>query len=110
MPSEELRDLRALLRHRHQWVWIRTRVQNALQAMALSNGLLRGPSLWSQTGQQVMAALPLAPHAAHRRTELQALYRQLDAQIDTLDERVFDQARQCDTGRASRVNTHDRTR
>jgi transposase len=39
-----------------------------------------------------MASLPLAPHAAHRRTELQALYRQLDAQIDQLDERVMDQA------------------
>ena len=39
LPSKELRDLRALLRHRHQWVRMRTRVQNALQAMALANGL-----------------------------------------------------------------------
>jgi transposase len=39
MPSKELRDLRALLRHRHQWVRIRTRVHNALQAIALSHGL-----------------------------------------------------------------------
>lgn len=39
MPSSELRDLRTLLRHRHQWVRIRTRVQNTLQAMALSHGL-----------------------------------------------------------------------
>src|SRR2546429_4618267 len=42
MPSKELRDLRALLCHRHQWVRTRTRVQNALQAMALTNGLRRG--------------------------------------------------------------------
>jgi transposase len=28
MPSTELRDLRALLLHRHQWVRMRTRVQN----------------------------------------------------------------------------------
>src|ERR1700704_7080594 len=41
MPSKELRDLRALLFHRHQWVRTRTRVQNALQAMALTNGLRR---------------------------------------------------------------------
>src|SRR5437773_461845 len=52
MPSKELRDLRALLCHRHQWVRTRTRVQNALQAMALTNGLRRGRSLWSQEGQQ----------------------------------------------------------
>ena len=29
MPSTEYRDLRALLLHRHQWVRMRTRVQNA---------------------------------------------------------------------------------
>src|SRR5271166_710532 len=33
LPSKELLDLRALLLHRHQWVRIRTRIQNALQAM-----------------------------------------------------------------------------
>ena len=38
LPSKELRDLRALLLHRHQWVRMRTRVQNALQAIALANG------------------------------------------------------------------------
>ena len=37
MPSTELRDLRALLLHRHQWVRMRTRVQNALQAIALAS-------------------------------------------------------------------------
>src|SRR6266699_5517657 len=74
LPSKELRDLRALLLHRHQWVRMRTRVQNALQAIALANGLRRGPSLWSQVGQHTMASLPLAPHTAHRRSELQALY------------------------------------
>src|SRR4029077_11845119 len=81
-PSAELRDLRALLRHRHQWVRMRTRVQNTLQAIALSHGLRRGQSLWSQAGQQAIASLPLAPHAAQRRTELQVLYGQLGKQID----------------------------
>jgi len=45
LPSKELQDLRALLRHRHQWVRMRTRIQNALQAIALANGLRRGTSL-----------------------------------------------------------------
>jgi transposase len=94
MPSAELRDLRALLRHRHQWVRMRTRVQNTLQAIALSHGLRRGPSLWSQAGQQAIASLPLAPHAAQRRTELQALCSKLGKQIDELGERVMDQALQ----------------
>ena len=33
LPSKELLDLRALLLHRHQWVRMRTRIQNALQAI-----------------------------------------------------------------------------
>jgi transposase len=92
LPSQELRDLRALLLHRHQWVRMRTRVQNALQALALANGLRRGPSLWSQAGQHTMASLPLAPHTAHRRTELQALYAKFQAEIEKLNQRVEEQA------------------
>src|SRR6202158_505952 len=92
MPSVELRDLRTLLTHRHQWVRMRTRVQNGLQAIALSRGLRRGKTLWSQAGQHAIESLPLPPHAAHRRTELQQLYHKLDEQIDELDKRVSDQA------------------
>jgi transposase len=94
MPSTELRYLRTLLLHRHQWVRLRTRVQNALQAIALGHGLRRGKTLWSQLGQHTITSLPLAPHAAHRRTELLALYGKLQAQIDELDERVRDHAQQ----------------
>ena len=50
MPSKEQLDPRALLLHRHHWVRLRTQVQNALQAIALANGLRRGPSLWSYDG------------------------------------------------------------
>ena len=92
LPSKELRDLRALLLHRHQWVRMRTRVQNALQAIALANGLRQGASLWSQAGQHTIASLPLAPHTAHRRTELQALYVKFEAEIEKLNQRVEEQA------------------
>src|SRR3989442_9053477 len=78
MPSTELRDLRALLRHRHQWLRMRTRVQNTLQAIALSHGLRRGQSLWSQARQQPITALPLAPPTAPRRTTVPGLYRHMD--------------------------------
>jgi transposase len=51
LPAKELLDLRALLRRRRQWVRLRVKIQNALQAMALANGLRRGSSLWTQAGQ-----------------------------------------------------------
>ena len=94
LPSKELQDLRALLRHRHQWVRMRTRVQNALQAIALANGLRRGPSLWSRDGQHTIASLPLAPHTAHRRSELQAMYVKFESNIEKLNQRVEQQAGQ----------------
>ena len=94
LPSKELQDLRALLRHRHQWVRMRTRIQNALQAIALANGLRRGPSLWSQAGQHTIASLPLAPHTAHRRSELQAMYVKFESDIEKLNQRVEEQAGQ----------------
>jgi hypothetical protein len=50
MPSTEQRDLRTLLRHRHQWVRLRSRVQHTLQSMALNRGLRLGHSLWSRVG------------------------------------------------------------
>ena len=104
MPSTELRDLRTLLRHRHQWVRMRTRVQNALQALAVSRGLRRGKTLWSQAGQQAIESLPLPPQAAYRRTELQGLYRLLHEKIEELDQRVREQAVQ--RPGAQRLLTH----
>ena len=71
---------------------MRTRIQNALQAIALANGLRRGPSLWSQAGQCAIASLPLAPHTAHRRSELQAMYVRFESEIEKLNGRVEDQA------------------
>ena len=104
MASPELRDLRALLLHRHQWVRLRTRVQNSLQAIALSRGLRRGNTLWSQAGQHAIESLPLLPHAAHRRSALQDLYGKLQAQIKELDQRVSDQA--CQRSEAKLLLSH----
>ena len=63
MPSVEQRDVRALLRHRHQWVRMRVRIQNALQALALSHAIRRGSSLWSEDGQYSLLELKLPPFA-----------------------------------------------
>ncbi len=92
LPTKELLDLRALLRHRHQWVRLRTRIQNALQAIALANGLRRGSSLWTPGGQHAIAALPLSPHTAYRRSELQAMYVKFETDIEILNREVEQQA------------------
>ena len=94
MPSQEQLDLRALLLHRHHWVRLRTQIQNALQAIALANGLRRGPSLWSYDGQAKLAFLPLPPHASYRRSMLQALYRKMEEEIEQLTAQVAEQAEQ----------------
>jgi transposase len=94
LPTKELLDLRALVLHRHQWVRIRTRIQNALQAIALANGLRRGPSLWSYDGQAKIAFLPLLPHASYRRSMLQEMYRKMAEEIENLTQRVVEQAGQ----------------
>jgi transposase len=104
MPSTGQRDLRTLLRHRHQWVRMRTRVQDTLQSMALNNGLRRGTSLWSQAGQHALKALPLAPHANQRRAALLTLYPRLQEAIDELNQQVSEQAWQ--RPQARRLMTH----
>jgi transposase len=92
MPSTEQRDLRTLLRHRHQWVRMRSRIQHTLQSIALNQGLRLGHSLWSQAGQQALQALPLAPHASHRRAALMAMFPRMQELIDELDQQVRQQA------------------
>ena len=94
LPTKELLDLRALVLHRHQWVRIRTRIQNALQAIALANGLRRGPSLWSYDGQAKIAFLALLPHASYRRSMLQEMYRKMKEEIENLTQQVAEQAGQ----------------
>jgi transposase len=104
MPPTELRDLRALLQHRHQWVRMRTRVMNALQGLALAHGIRRGAGLWSRDGQATLASLPLPPHTSDRRSALQALHDHLTKHIDELDQRVGAQARE--RPQACRLMTH----
>ena len=104
MPSPEDRDLRSLLLHRHQWVRMRTRVQNALHAIAMAHGIRRGHALWNREGQALLASLPLTPHTADRRSELQALYQHLNARVDRLDKQVQDMANQ--RARARLLMTH----
>jgi transposase len=104
MPSREQRDLQILLRHRDQFVRIRTRVQLSLQALALSHGLRRGHTLWTREGQHTLRALPLTAHASEQRDTLLALYPQLQGPINELDREVEREAQQ--RAQARRLMTH----
>ena len=104
MPSTEERDLRTLLRDRHQWVKMRARLQHTLQAIALNHALRQGNALWSQAGQSALQALPLPPYTSQRRTELLSLYVELQKRIQELDKEVEAQARQRPPAR--RLLTH----
>src|SRR4030088_855825 len=104
MPSSEQRDLRTLLRDRHQWVKIRTRVQNTLQAMALNHALRRGRGLWTATGQKALQALSLPSYTRQRRDELLRLYVQLQRRIQELDGQVEKESQQ--RPQALRLLTH----
>jgi len=94
MPSTTERDLRTLLRDRHQWVRMRTRLQHTLQAIALNHALRKGHALWSAAGQSALQALPLPAYTSQRRTELLSLYVQLQQRIQELDKEVEEQAQQ----------------
>ena len=68
MPSTEQRDPRTLLRDRHQWVKMRTRLQHTLQAIALNHALREARALWTAAGRQSLQDLTLAKiHRAKTR-------------------------------------------
>ena len=83
---------------------MRSRVQHTLQSMALNQGLRLGHSLWSRAGQQALQALPLGPHAAHRRAALLSLYPRLQESIEELDQEVCEEVNQ--HPQARRLLTH----
>jgi hypothetical protein len=87
-------DLRTLLRDRHQWVRMRTRLQHTLQAIALNHALRQGHALWSAAGQSALEALPLPPYTNQRRNDLLSLYLQLQKRVQELDKEVETQAQQ----------------
>ena len=60
MPSTEQRDLRTLLRDRHQWVKMRAQLQHTLQAIALNHALRQGRALWSAGGAKRTAGTGFA--------------------------------------------------
>ena len=50
------------------------------------------PPCGATTDKARIASLPLAPHTAYRRSELQAMYAKFEAEIEKLNQRVEEQA------------------
>jgi transposase len=94
VPSQEQRDLRQLLIHRHKLVQIRSRVKNGLQHLAMNQGMQKKARLWSAAGQQALRELPLQGWAARRRQDLLQLLADLDRQIVPLDQAAQQAAEQ----------------
>jgi transposase len=104
LPTVAARDVRVMLEHRHWLVQMRTRVKNALQALAMNYGLCQRRKLWSGPGREQLAALPLREGMARRRGDLLRLLGQLDGWIGELDQRLAREAAQ--RADAQRLMTH----
>jgi transposase len=93
-PTNQEKDLRQLLIHRHKLVRVRANVKNELQHLALNRGLQKKRRLWSAAGQKALAAVALPPWASRRREDLLKLMGMLDEQIAPLDQAVQQAAEQ----------------
>jgi transposase len=93
-PSEEQRDHRQLLLHRHRLVGMRTRIKTELQHLALNQGMQKKRRLWSVAGMEEFNNLPLKSWSGCRRRDLLRLLGLLDEQIAVLDVAVERAARQ----------------
>jgi transposase len=94
VPSQQIRDVRQLLRHRQKLVEIRTQVKNQLQHLALNQGVRRKRRLWSVQGRSVLEQLPLQGWTARRRSDLLAMLDRLQQQVGELDGAVSAEAQQ----------------
>jgi transposase len=93
-PSAAMRDQRQLLRHRDKLVEIRTKIKNGLQHLAMNRGMQKKSRLWTRPGMEQFEQLAMAGWAGVRRQDLLHLLKQLDGQIEQLDQAVKQAAEQ----------------
>ncbi len=93
-PGGAERDLRQLLWHRQQLVWMRTSIGNQLHALAMGEGLCRKKQLFTKKGRAELEALKLDVWASRRRQELLRMLDQVDASLKQFDLAVGEQAGQ----------------
>lgn len=92
VPSQEQRDLRQLLVHRHKLVGMRRQVKNQLQHLALNQGVQQKQKLWTRAGRKLLEELPLEGWTQRRREELLELLDQMESRIEPMDEAVKEAA------------------
>jgi transposase len=93
-PDAAMRNQRQLLRHRDKLVEIRTKVKNSLQHLAMNRGMQKKSRLWTRTGMEQFQQLAMPGWASVRREDLLLLLKQLNHQIEQLDQAVKQAAEQ----------------
>src|SRR3954471_8875221 len=88
-PTQEIRNQRQLVIHRHKLVRLRAQVKNELQHLAMNRGMQKKARLWSEAGQKLLRELSLNGWAASRRANLLELLKTMDQQIAQLDRAVL---------------------
>ena len=89
----EVRQLRALLRHRAQLVRLRTLLRNRVHAVLADHGYGRPAGCWSGPGRQWLAALELPAISREVIDDALALMDALRQPIDRLDQEVRQRAK-----------------
>jgi len=84
----EVRQLRALLRHRASLVRLGTQLRNRIHAVAADHGYDRTASYWTGPGRGWLAELDLPPVSREIITDCVAFIDALAPQIDRLDSEV----------------------
>lgn len=93
IAPKEVRDLRALLRHRASLVRVRTSLKNRIHAVLADEGVRVDDSLWTLEGQRWLAAVPL--RAVHREIadDCCGMLDALDILIGRLEARIREEAK-----------------
>src|SRR5271169_4985132 len=89
-PSAAMRDQR----HRDKLVEIRTKVKNSLQHLAMNRGMQKKSRLWTRLGMEQFQQLAMPGWAGVRREDLLLLLKQLNRQVEQLDQAVKQAAEQ----------------
>jgi transposase len=89
----EVRDLRALIRHRVSLVRLRTRMQNRIHAVAADHGYDRPGSYWTGPGRAWLQGLDLPPVPRHVIGSCLAIIDHLGPQIGEADDQLAGYAR-----------------
>jgi transposase len=92
------------LRYRHRLVQMRTRVHNALQAMALGAGVSLKSKLRTKKGKERLKGLALGPALGRQREEWLSLIAELNTRIEGVEKELEPLA--SDDERVRRVRTH----